>query len=137
MIVQEIEELRRICCTEAERARQLRSYELSTQKEESKSTVNQLVVHAQELQDKVNSLSDVKEFYYLETASSSEFSNVPSQPVNIPSPRGLTSHDSCLQLATRNSLGTSGHVFEGSVLEVNHRQHSAKIQRIWHRLLAD
>ena len=37
---QEIEELRRICCTEAERARQLRSDELSTQKEEGKSTVS-------------------------------------------------------------------------------------------------
>ena len=57
---QEIEELRRICCTEAEKARQWRSDELSTQKEESESTVNQFMVQIQELQDKVNSLNDAK-----------------------------------------------------------------------------
>ena len=39
-------------------------------------------------------------------------SHIPSQPVSIPSPRGLISRDSCLQLDTRNSFGTSGHVFE-------------------------
>ena len=44
---QEIEDLRRICCTEAERARHLRIDELSTQEEESKATVNQLVVQIQ------------------------------------------------------------------------------------------
>ena len=43
---------------EAERARQLRSDELSTQKEESKSTVNQLLSQIQELQDNVNSFND-------------------------------------------------------------------------------
>lgn len=32
--------------------------------------------------------------------------------MSIPSPRGLISRDSCLQSATRNSLGTTGHVFE-------------------------
>ena len=49
----------------------MRIDELSTQEEESKSTVNQLVVQIQELQDKVNSLNDAKEFYDPETASSS------------------------------------------------------------------
>ena len=33
--------------------------------------------------------------------------------MSIPSPRGIVSRDSCLQPDTRNSLGTSGHVFEG------------------------
>ena len=46
---QEIEGLRRICCTEAERARQLRTDDLSTQKEERKSTVNQLMVQIRDL----------------------------------------------------------------------------------------
>ena len=100
---QEIEDLKRICCTEAERARHLRIDELSTQEEESKATVNQLVVQIQKPQDKVNSLNDAREFYGLATASSSGLSHVPSQPVSIPSPRGLISGDSCLQLAARNS----------------------------------
>ena len=110
---QEIEEFRRFCFTEAERARQLRSDELSTQKEENNSTVNQVLVQIHELQDKVTSLNDAKEFSDPETASSSGLSHVPSQPMSIPSPRGMLGRDSCLQLDTRNSLGTSGHVFEG------------------------
>ena len=59
---QGVEELKRICCTESERARQLRIDELSTQEEESKSTVNQFMVQIQHLQDKVNSLNDAKFF---------------------------------------------------------------------------
>ena len=101
---QEIEELRRICRTEAERVRQLRSEELSAQKEQSKSTVHQLMVQIQELQDNVNSLNDAKEFCHPETASG--LSHVPSQPMSIPSPRGMIHCDSCLQLDTRNSLGS-------------------------------
>ena len=88
-ICQEIEELRMMCCTEG-RARQLR-IELSTQEEESESTVNQLMVEIQELQDKDTSLNDAREFYDLETVSSSWLSHVPSQLVSIPSPRGLIS----------------------------------------------
>ena len=67
----------------------------------------------QELQDKVNSLYDSRGFYDSETASSSGLSHVPSQPVSIPNPRGMIGRDPCLQPDTRNSLGTSGHVFEG------------------------
>ena len=59
---------------------------MSTQKEESKSTVHQLMVQIQELQDKLISLNDAKEFHDPQTASSSVFSHVPSQPVSIPSP---------------------------------------------------
>ena len=43
------------CCTEAERAKQLRIDELSFYEKERKSTVNLLMVQIQELQDKVNS----------------------------------------------------------------------------------
>ena len=98
----EIEELRRICCTEAERARQLRCDELSTQKEENNSTVNQLLTQLQDLQDSVNSLNGAKEVCDPKTASSSGVSHVPRQPMSIPSPRGVTSRDSCLPLDTRN-----------------------------------
>ena len=51
---QETKELRRICCRQADRVRQLRIDELSMQKEESPSTVNQLLSQVRELQDKVN-----------------------------------------------------------------------------------
>ena len=57
-------------------------------------------------------MNDAKEFNDPETASNSGLSHVPSQPMSIPSPRGMITLDSCLQLDTRNSLGTSGRVFE-------------------------
>ena len=52
---QEIEELRRICCVEADRARQMKLDELSS--------ASQLMAQIQELQDKANSLTDAKGFY--------------------------------------------------------------------------
>ena len=60
--LQEREELKKMCCTEAEKAKQLRRDELSIQERESKSTVNQPTVGIQELQEKVNSLNDGREF---------------------------------------------------------------------------
>ena len=60
-IFQVMEELKRLCCTEAERAR-LRMDELSTQEEESKSAANQFMVQIQALRDKVNSLNNAREF---------------------------------------------------------------------------
>ena len=63
---QEMEELKKICCTEAERTQQLQS------------AVNQFTLQIQALQDKVNSLNDSSDFYDPETASSSGLSHVPS-----------------------------------------------------------
>ena len=61
----------------------------------------------------MNSLIDSREFFYdPETAGSSGLSHIPSQPVGIPSLRGMSSLDSCLQPDTRNSFGISGNVFE-------------------------
>ena len=57
----------------------MRIDELSTPEEERKSTVNQLMVQIQELEDKVNSLSDAKEFFDPEIASSSGLLHVPCQ----------------------------------------------------------
>ena len=102
---QEMLKFQRICCAEAERARQLRIDELSMQQKENPSSVNQLTVQIQELQDKVNALTANRD-----TASSSGLSHVLCQPMSIPSLRGMTCRDSCLQLGTRYSLGTSGHV---------------------------
>ena len=47
--LQDIEELKKLCCTEAERAKQLRIDELSIQKK-SLSSVNQLTAQIHELQ---------------------------------------------------------------------------------------
>ena len=75
-------------------------------------TVSQLLTHVKDLQNKVNSLSDAREFYDPETANSSGATHVPSQPSKIPSPRTMPCHDSGLPLDTWNITGTSGNVFE-------------------------
>ena len=73
----EIEELRRICCEETDRVRQLRIDELSVQ-ERNPSTVRQLLTQIQDVQKEVNSLTDTRDFYDPETASSSGSSHAPS-----------------------------------------------------------
>ena len=52
MNCQEIEELRTICCEETDRARQLRIDELFLQQERNPSTVSQLLIQIQDLQNK-------------------------------------------------------------------------------------
>ena len=61
----------------------------------------------------MNSLSDAREFYDPETASSSGASHVPSQPLIIPSAREVPSRDPGLPRDTRIAVDTSGHVSEG------------------------
>ena len=102
---QEMRELRRICCKQADTARQFKLDELSM------STVNQLLSQIQDLQNKVYSLKDAIEFYDYETASSSGASHVPSQPSDIPS-RGMLCRDHRLPLDTLNIVGASGNVFD-------------------------
>ena len=89
----DMEELRRICREEVERARQLRKDELNVPKQEEPSTMNQLMSQICTLQDKVNSLNEEKEFFDPETASSSGIPHVPSQPSRIPSLRHQTWRD--------------------------------------------
>ena len=84
---QNIEELRRICCMESDR-------------------VTQLLAQIHYLQDKVEKFNDP------EPASSSQVSHLQSQPMSIPTLRGMVSHGSCLPPDTRNSLGTSRNFFE-------------------------
>ena len=57
--------------------------------------MSQLLTQIQDLQNKVNSLTDAREFYDPETASRlSGTTHVPSQPLNTPSPREMLSRDS-------------------------------------------
>ena len=104
--------MKKFCCTEAELAKPLTMDELFIQEIESQSAVNQLTVQSQELQDKVKSLNDSREFDGPQTASSSGLSYVPSQPMSDPSPHGMLSCESYLQPDTRNLYPTSGNVFE-------------------------
>ena len=97
---QEIEELRRICCEEIEQARQARSEELSMQQRRNPTTV------------KVNSLSDAREYYDLESGSSSGATHVPDQTSIILSSRTLPRCDSGLSRNTQNCTRIMGNVFE-------------------------
>ena len=60
---QQIEKLRRICCEETNRARQARIDELSMHQERNPTTVSQLLTQIQDLQNKVNFLSDAIDFF--------------------------------------------------------------------------
>ena len=77
--------------------------------------VNQILSKIQELQDKMISLIE-KKIFDLEIASSSGMSHVPSQPSRFPSPRGMLRRYSVLSRHTRNSMGTSGDVFEDALV---------------------
>ena len=109
---QKIEELRSTCCEEADRARQARIDELSVQQEWNPTTVSQMMAQTRELQNKVNSLSDAREFYDPESGSSSGATHVPSQPSTILSPRNLPRCDFGLPCDTLNGTGITGNVFE-------------------------
>ena len=67
----EIEESRRTCCEEADRARQARIDELSMHQERSVTIVSQLLTLMKASQKKVNSLSDARVLYDPESGSSS------------------------------------------------------------------
>ena len=72
---QEIEELRRICCQETDRAI------LSMHQERNPATVSQLLTQVRDLQNKVNSLSDARYFTILKQRAALER---PMFPVNPP-----------------------------------------------------
>ena len=77
--------------------------------------MSQLLTQIQDLQNRVNSLSDAKEFYDPESGSISRATHVPDQPSTIPSPRTMPRHDSGLPRDTRNGKGIAGNVFEQSL----------------------
>ena len=78
---QEIEELRRICCEETDRARQARIDELSVHQERNPATVSQLLTQIRELQNKVNSLSDAREFSIRNQGAALERPTFPIKPL--------------------------------------------------------
>ena len=91
---QEIEELRRICCEEIDRARQAKIDELSMHQESNPTTVSQLLTQIQDLQNKANSLSR------------------PQSTLVYSESQRMLCRESGLPRNTRNIMGTSGNVFE-------------------------
>ena len=71
-------------------------------------TVNQLLAQNQDLQDKVNSLNDARDFMILKLPAALLCFHVPTQPLSVPSPGGMISRDSCLLPDTRNIVIVRG-----------------------------
>ena len=112
----------------------MRLDELSVQQERNTASVSQLLTQNSGFTEQGKVLGRCKRFFYdPETASSSGASHVPSQLLNIPSPRGMRSRDSGLPHDTRNTV-----IFLKAYLpEMDHPQFSSRIDGIWHHLLAD
>ena len=96
-----------------------------------------LLTQMQDPQNRVNSLSDAREFRDPETARSSGASHVPSQLLTISSPRGMPSRDSDCRLIHGILLVRQETFSKAYLLEKDHPQLSSRIHRIWHHLLAD
>ena len=99
-------------------------------------TVSQLLAQMRESQDKVNSLSDVREFHDPETAGSSGASHVTSPPLTNPSYRTVPRRDSGLPLETLNLMGISD-VCERLLAREGQPQNISKNHGIWHLLLVE
>ena len=74
--------------------------------------VSHVVAQIRDLQNKVNSLSDAREFYDPESGSSSGATHAPDQTSTILSSRTLLRCDSGLPQNTQNCAGIMGNVFE-------------------------
>ena len=76
------------------RARELRVDEFSAQKlRESHETIQRLTSQLQELQERMNYLSDSWELHEVDSIYGGKISHVPSQPARISSPRFMLSCD--------------------------------------------
>ena len=134
---QEIEELRRRCCEESDRARQAKLDALSMMQQRDPQTVSQLLAQMRESQDKANSLSDAREFHDPETAGSSGATHVTSPPLTNPSYRTVPRRDSGLPPETLNMMGISGNIFERLPAREGQPQNISKNHGIWHLLLVE
>ena len=110
-ICREVEELRRKCCEEIEETRRARSEELYLQQRRNPTTVSQMMAHIRDLQNKVNSMSDAREFHVPEPGSSSGATHVPDPDSTILSSRTLPRCNFGLPRNTHNCTGITGNVF--------------------------
>ena len=70
-----------------------------------------LTSQTQELHERVNCMSDSREFQDIESNYTGKFSHVLSQPAVVPSPRSMLSRDRSMPLDTWNLARTPGNVF--------------------------
>ena len=82
------------------------------QQQRNAGTVSQMMAQIRDLQNRVNSFSDAREFYDPESRSSSGATHVPDQTSTILSSRTLPRCDSGLPRNTQNCTGIMGNVFE-------------------------
>ena len=88
---------------EMNRAQEPRLDEFSLQKlKGSHESVQRLTSQLQEMQERMNSMSDSWEFQEVESNHSGKLSYAPSQPAMIPSSRSMLSRDKRLPFDTRN-----------------------------------
>ena len=135
---QEIEELRRICCEEADRARQARNDELCLHQEGAPTTVSQLLNSKPGFTEQGEVLVRCKRIS--RSWHSEQLWSVPrsQSTLGYSESRTMPCRDSGLPHDTRNVMGTPGKVLKAYLLEKDHSQlSSSKLQGIWHHLLAD
>ena len=78
---------------ELKRAQEMRIDEFSRNElRESHATIQELTSQIQGLQERMNCMSDSREFQDVESICSGKLSHVPSQPAVVPSPRSMLSH---------------------------------------------
>ena len=110
---QEIEELRSICDTETDQARQARIDELIVHATREESYDSESIFDSNSgITAQSKFLVRPKNFYDLETANSSGTTRVPVRPSAIPSPRTMHCRGSGLPHDTQIFVGTSANVLE-------------------------
>ena len=98
---------------EVKRTQEMRIDEFSRDElRESHATIQELTSQIQELQERMNYMSDSREFQDVESICSGNLCHVPSQLAIVPSLGRMLSGDQSLRPETWNLLGTSGNVFD-------------------------
>ena len=125
-IANTLKNLRRHCCEESDRARQAKLDELSVMQQRDPQTVSQLLAQMRESQDKVNSLSDAREFHDPENCG--QLWSVPryQSTLNKSELQNCASRDSGLPPETLNMMGISD-VLNDYLLEKDNLEISRKI----------
>ena len=98
---------------------------------ESQTTKIELTSQIKELQDRVNSMNDSRKYQAVESMCSGGLSHVPSQLAVVPSLRGMLIRNRSLRPDIRNSLATSGNVFDNPCSPVNSVSTSHRVKHPW------
>ena len=108
---------------------------LCMHQEKDPTIVSQLMARIRKFQNRLSSLSDVKEFYDPQSGSSSGATHVPDRTSTVPSPRTFPRCDSGLPRDTQNGKGVTGNVFERPPAQERLSCTILTNQRSWHHPL--